>query len=85
MRRASFPWSGSSVRIRHCICLFPLKIEPATLAQRVASAVEEVVREQADAGVDVINDDEMSKPSYATCIKDTAQRLSVPHYFWGPS
>ena len=63
MRRASFPWSGSSVRIRHCICLFPLKIEPATLAQRVASAVEEVVREQADAGVDVINDDKMSKPS----------------------
>jgi 5-methyltetrahydropteroyltriglutamate--homocysteine methyltransferase len=45
-------------------------VEPAALAQRVASAVEEVVRKQAEAGVDVINDGEMSKPSYATYIKD---------------
>ncbi len=30
----------------------------------------EVVRKQADAGVDLINDGEMSKPSYATYIKD---------------
>ncbi len=43
--------------------------------------MEEVVREQADAGVDVINDSEMSKSSYATYIKDTAQRLSAPHYY----
>jgi hypothetical protein len=39
------------------------------------------VRGQADAGVDGINDGEMSKPSYATWIKDTARRLSMPHYF----
>jgi len=58
-------------------------IEPATFAPRVASAVEEVVREQADAGVEVINDGEMSKPSYATYINDTAQRLSAPHYYLG--
>jgi 5-methyltetrahydropteroyltriglutamate--homocysteine methyltransferase len=58
-------------------------IEPGTLARRPAPAVEEVVREQADAGVDVINGGEMSKPSYATCINDTARRLSVPHYFVG--
>ena len=45
-------------------------VDAAALAQRVASAVEEVVRKQADAGVDVINDGEMSKPSYATYIKD---------------
>jgi 5-methyltetrahydropteroyltriglutamate--homocysteine methyltransferase len=45
-------------------------VDPAALAQRVASAVEEVVRKQAEAGVDVINDGEMSKPSYATYIKD---------------
>ena len=30
----------------------------------------EVVKKQADAGVDLINDGEMSKPSYATYIKD---------------
>src|SRR5438477_12006359 len=45
-------------------------VDAAALAERVASAVEEVVHKQADAGVDVINDGEMSKPSYATYIKD---------------
>jgi len=45
-------------------------VDPAALERRVASAVEEIVRKQADAGVDVINDGEMSKPSYATYIKD---------------
>jgi 5-methyltetrahydropteroyltriglutamate--homocysteine methyltransferase len=45
-------------------------VDPGALAARVASAVEEVVRRQADAGVDVVNDGEMSKPSYATYIKD---------------
>ena len=43
---------------------------PAALAARVAAAVEEVVRKQAEAGIDVVNDGEMSKPSYATYIKD---------------
>jgi 5-methyltetrahydropteroyltriglutamate--homocysteine methyltransferase len=45
-------------------------VDPAALAQRVALAVEEVVGKQAQAGVDVIDDGEMSKPSYATYIKD---------------
>ena len=45
-------------------------VDAAALAQRVAAAVGEVVRKQAAAGVDVINDGEMSKPSYATYIKD---------------
>src|SRR5437667_9328737 len=45
-------------------------VNPEALAARVASAVEEVVRKQTDAGVDVVNDGEMSKPSYATYIKD---------------
>src|SRR5439155_6220333 len=45
-------------------------VDPDALARRVASAVEELVRKQADAGVDVVNDGEMSKPSYATYIKD---------------
>src|SRR5213078_2400236 len=44
--------------------------DPDALARRVASAVEEVVRKQADPGVDVVDDGEMSKPSYATYIKD---------------
>jgi len=45
-------------------------VEPAALSQRVAEAVAEVVRKQAESGVDIVNDGEMSKPSYATYIKD---------------
>ena len=45
-------------------------VEGAALERRIAEAVAEVVRKQADAGIDVVNDGEMSKPSYATYIKD---------------
>jgi 5-methyltetrahydropteroyltriglutamate--homocysteine methyltransferase len=45
-------------------------VDAAALAARVSEAVAEVVRRQAEAGVDLINDGEMSKPSYATYIKD---------------
>jgi len=45
-------------------------VDAAALAERVRTAVAEVVRKQADAGIDLINDGEMSKPSYATYIKD---------------
>jgi 5-methyltetrahydropteroyltriglutamate--homocysteine methyltransferase len=45
-------------------------VDRAALGARIAAAVEEVVRKQAAAGIDVINDGEMSKPSYATYVKD---------------
>jgi 5-methyltetrahydropteroyltriglutamate--homocysteine methyltransferase len=45
-------------------------VDPKALADRVRSAVAEVVRKQVEAGVDLVNDGEMSKPSYATYIKD---------------
>jgi 5-methyltetrahydropteroyltriglutamate--homocysteine methyltransferase len=45
-------------------------VDPQALAARVRSAVAELVKKQADAGIDLINDGEMSKPSYATYIKD---------------
>jgi 5-methyltetrahydropteroyltriglutamate--homocysteine methyltransferase len=45
-------------------------VDSEKLAARVRSAVAEVVKKQADAGVDLINDGELSKPSYATYIKD---------------
>ena len=45
-------------------------VDHAALAARVRSAVAEVVKKQADAGVDLVNDGEMSKPSYATYVKD---------------
>jgi 5-methyltetrahydropteroyltriglutamate--homocysteine methyltransferase len=45
-------------------------VDAAALAARVRTAVSELVKKQAQAGVDLINDGEMSKPSYATYIKD---------------
>jgi 5-methyltetrahydropteroyltriglutamate--homocysteine methyltransferase len=45
-------------------------VDTGALAARVKMAVAEVVKKQADAGIDLINDGEMSKPSYATYIKD---------------
>ena len=45
-------------------------VEKTALAAQVRAAVAEVVKKQADAGVDLVNDGEMSKPSYATYVKD---------------
>ena len=45
-------------------------VDAEALSRRVAAAVDEAVGKQADAGVDIVNDGEMSKPSYATYIKD---------------
>src|SRR6185436_5334513 len=45
-------------------------VDGAALAARVRSAVAEIVRKQTDAGIDIVNDGEMSKPSYATYVKD---------------
>src|SRR5262249_27863066 len=44
-------------------------VDPAALGARVKAAVAEGGKKQADAGVDLVNDGEMSKPSYATYIK----------------
>jgi 5-methyltetrahydropteroyltriglutamate--homocysteine methyltransferase len=45
-------------------------VDQAALSARIRSAVAEVVRAQAEIGLDVINDGEVSKPSYATYVKD---------------
>jgi 5-methyltetrahydropteroyltriglutamate--homocysteine methyltransferase len=45
-------------------------VDRAALGSRIRSAVAEVVGKQAEAGVDIVNDGEMSKPSYATYVKD---------------
>ena len=47
-----------------------IPVEADALAARVKTAVAELVEKQAASGVDLINDGEMSKPSYATYIKD---------------
>jgi 5-methyltetrahydropteroyltriglutamate--homocysteine methyltransferase len=45
-------------------------VDRAALAARIREAVAEVVNRQVAAGVDLVNDGEMSKPSYATYVKD---------------
>jgi 5-methyltetrahydropteroyltriglutamate--homocysteine methyltransferase len=45
-------------------------VDAVALAARVREAVAEVVNKQVGAGIDLVNDGEMSKPSYATYIKD---------------
>jgi 5-methyltetrahydropteroyltriglutamate--homocysteine methyltransferase len=45
-------------------------VDPVALEARTRSAVAEVVAKQAQAGVDVVSDGEMSKPSYVTYISD---------------
>lgn len=45
-------------------------VDEAALAQRIAESVEAIVRRQASVGVDLVNDGELGKPSYATYVKD---------------
>ncbi|HXU53358.1 MAG TPA: cobalamin-independent methionine synthase II family protein [Casimicrobiaceae bacterium] len=45
-------------------------VDREALDRHIAAAVAEVVRKQVDAGIDIVDDGEMSKPSYATYVKD---------------
>jgi 5-methyltetrahydropteroyltriglutamate--homocysteine methyltransferase len=45
-------------------------VDAAALAAQIRAAVATVVARQRTAGVDIVNDGEMSKPSYATYVKD---------------
>jgi 5-methyltetrahydropteroyltriglutamate--homocysteine methyltransferase len=47
-----------------------IPVEHDALAARIARAVAEIVEAQEKSGIDIVNDGEMSKPSYATYIKD---------------
>src|SRR5579885_1553737 len=45
-------------------------IDLPAFAEQVRAAVNETVRKQVAAGIDVVNDGEMSKISYSTYVKD---------------
>jgi len=47
-----------------------IPVDAAALEARVCRAVDEVVARQTNAGVDIVNDGEWGKPSYATYVKD---------------
>jgi 5-methyltetrahydropteroyltriglutamate--homocysteine methyltransferase len=60
-------------------------VDEHTLSNRIAEAVQEVVSRQVDAGVSIVNDGEMSKPSYATYVKDRLHGFggeAVQSYFF---
>ena len=62
-----------------------IPVDEGALARRVGDAVHEVVERQIDAGVSIVNDGEMSKPSYATYVKDRLHGFggeSVERYFF---
>ena len=46
------------------------RVDTAAFDRVAAKAVEDVVRRQVEAGVDIVCDGEMAKPGYATYIKD---------------
>ena len=45
-------------------------VDQAALEAQIRNAVAAIVEQQCQAGIDLVNDGEMSKPSYATYIKD---------------
>jgi 5-methyltetrahydropteroyltriglutamate--homocysteine methyltransferase len=47
-----------------------IPLDQAALEEKVTQAVEHIAARQIKAGVDIVNDGEMSKPSYATYVKD---------------
>ncbi len=47
-----------------------LPLVSSAVEARIEAAVRQVVEQQVKAGLDIVNDGEMSKPSYATYIKD---------------
>jgi len=60
-------------------------VDAAKLESRIESAVDEIVDKQVKAGITVINDGEMSKPSYATYVKDRLNGFggeSIENYFF---
>jgi len=52
-----------------------LDIDPATFEAATAKAVNETVAQQVAAGIDIVSDGEMSKPSYATYIRHRVEGI----------
>jgi 5-methyltetrahydropteroyltriglutamate--homocysteine methyltransferase len=45
-------------------------VDEAALEQRVASAIDEVVRKQLEVGVDIVSDGELGKPGFSTYVEE---------------
>jgi 5-methyltetrahydropteroyltriglutamate--homocysteine methyltransferase len=51
-------------------------VDAEALEARIRSAIEDRVSRQTEAGIDIVNDGEMSKPGYATYVKDRLSGFS---------
>ena len=49
-------------------------VDDATFEAETAKAVDEIVAQQVAAGIDIVSDGEMSKPSYTTYIRHRVER-----------
>ena len=54
-------------------------VDPAALAEQIARAVDGVVQKQAEAGVDIVDDGEMSKPSFVTYVQARLAGFAPSH------
>jgi 5-methyltetrahydropteroyltriglutamate--homocysteine methyltransferase len=62
-----------------------IPVDKNALEDRISKAIVEIVEKQVKAGVTIINDGEMSKPSYATYVKDRLSGFageSIQNYFF---
>lgn len=62
-----------------------IPVDREALGRRVAEAVRETVEKQLAAGISIVNDGEMSKPSYATYVKDRLEGFageSIQSYYF---
>src|SRR5260370_2415731 len=66
---ASLPGPRALIRTM-CAREEGVPVDRPGLGARIRAAVAEVVRKQVDAGIAIVNDGEVSKPSYATYVKD---------------
>jgi 5-methyltetrahydropteroyltriglutamate--homocysteine methyltransferase len=62
-----------------------IPVDEDALSSRIATAVQEVVDRQVGTGLAIVNDGEMSKPSYATYVQDRLNGFggeSIQDYFF---
>lgn len=62
-----------------------IPVDGSAMQIQITLAIDSVVKKQIDAGVSIINDGEMSKPSYATYVQDRLSGFegeSVQNYFF---
>ena len=80
----SLPRPDELVRLMFAVA-DDIPVDQSALDEAITKAIGEVVQKQIDAGVTVINDGEMSKPSYATYVQDRLSGFrgeSVQNYFF---